>query len=198
MPLWRRIFAERRSILVPLVALLIIDGVLLGGVVFPLKKVVASDTSAAETARFATAVATQRLKQMQNARSSRDRAEQELAKFYSQVLPTSQPAASSILILEIAKLARENNLTLGPRGFDPEVIKDSALERLVTKIELTGDYASVLHFIYNIETSSSFLAIRSVQISQALVARQQQNNAQLQLAMEIATYYRAPAGPAGK
>lgn len=198
MPLWRRVFRERRSILVPLLVLLVIDIALLGAVVFPLKKVVASDTAASEAARLSTAVATQRLRQMQNARTSRDRAEQELAKFYGQVLPTSQAAASNILILEIAKLARENNLTLGPRAFNPEVIKDSALERLTSKIELTGDYASILHFIYNVETSSAFIAIRSVQLSQAVVARQQQNSGQLQLAMDIATYYRAPAGAAGK
>lgn len=197
MPLWRRIFAERRSLLVPLVALLIIDGALVGGAVFPLKKVVASDSTAAQAARLSSAVATQRLKQMQNARSSRDRAEEELAKFYGQVLPTSQAAASSVLILEIARLARENNLTLGPRGFDPETIKDSALERLTTKVELTGEYSNILHFIYSVETSSAFLAIRQVQLSQATLARTQ-NSGQLQLALDIATYYRVPAGGATK
>lgn len=192
MPLWKRIFAERRSVLVPLLALIVIDAVLLGGVVWPLKRVVASDTESADAAKFAAAVATQRAMQMRNARSSRDRAEQELAKFYGQVLPTSQPAASAVLNLDIAKLARQNNLTLGPRGWDTEEIKDSPLQRLLTKVELTGDYASVLHFIYDVETSPSFLAIRSVQLSQALQQRQQQNNGQLQLTLEIMTYYRVP------
>ena len=190
--LWKRIFAERRSVLVPLLALLVIDVALLGGVVWPLKKVVASDTEAADAAKFATALATQRAIQMRNARTSRDRAEQELAKFYGQVLPTSQPAASAVLNLDIAKLARQNNLVLGARGWDDELIKDSTLQRLITKVELTGDYASVLHFIYDVETSPSFLAIRSVQLSQALQQRQQQNSGQLQLALEIVTYYRVP------
>ncbi|MEI6246772.1 MAG: type 4a pilus biogenesis protein PilO, partial [Acidobacteriota bacterium] len=189
--LWRRIFVERRSVLVPLAALLVIDVALLAGVVFPLKKVVASDTAAADASHFSTAVATQRLKQMQGARSSRDRAQQELAKFYGQVLPVSQAAAEKLALVEITKLVRENSLTLGAQAFEDEIIKDTPLRRLTTKVELLGDYAAVLHFIYDVETSEAFLAIRTVQLSQA--TRQQQNSGQLQLAMEIATYYRVPA-----
>ena len=194
MKLWRRIFAERRSVLVPLVALLIIDAALLGAVVLPLKKVVAGDTVAAETARFDATVAAQRLIQMKNARASRDRAESELAKFYGQVLPKSDFAANRVLNVEIAKLARENNLALGNRDWQPEAVKDSPLHRLTMKVELVGDYASVLHFIYDVETSDAFMAIRSVQLSQT--NQQKAASGQLQLALEISTYYRAE--PAAK
>ncbi len=190
MTLWRRIFAERRSVLVPLVALLVVDAALVGAVVLPLKKVVANNTVAAEEARFATAVATQRLTQMQNARASRDRAEQELAKFYGQVLPATQAAAGKVALVEVSKLAQENNLTLGARTFEDDSIKDSPLRRLTTKVELTGEYAAILHFIYDVETSEAFLSIRSVQLSQAT---RQQSSGQLQLALEIATYYRGAA-----
>lgn len=193
-PLWRRIFAERRSLLVPLLALLVIDAALLGAVVVPLRQSVATSATDAEDRRLQLAVAMQRLKQMQNTRSSRDRAEQELTKFYGQVLPTSQAAAGSLLQLEVARLARENNLTLLNRNWENEVIKDTPLQRFVTKVELVGDYASVLKFIYNVETSEAFLAIRSVQLSQA--TRQQASTGQLQLALEIATYYRAPGAAA--
>ena len=182
--------------LVPLAALLVIDAALLVAVVLPLKKGVASDTVSAEAARFSTAVATQRLKQMQNARTSRVRAEEELSKFYGQVLPVTQAAAQKLALVEVAKLALENKLTLGARAFDDAVIKDSPLQRLTTKVELLGDYASVLRFIYDVETSEAFLAIRSVQLSQA--TRQQQNNGQLELSLEIATYYRGPERPAAK
>ena len=196
MPLWRRIFIERRSVVVPLVALLVIDLALLAGVVFPLKNAVARETASAEEAHFATTVAAQRLKQMQGARTSRDRAEQELSKFYGQVLPAGQAAAGRLALVEVSKLARENNLTLGPRSFEDEVIKDSPLQRLTTKVELLGDYGAILRFIYDVETSEAFLAIRSVQLSQA--TRQQASSGQLQLALEIATYYRVPATPAAK
>lgn len=192
--LWRRVFLERRSVLVPLVALLVIDVALLVAVVLPLRRAVTSDTAAAEAARYATALATQRLKQMQGARASRDRAQQELAKFYGQVLPLSQAAAEKLALVEVTKLVRENNLTLGAQAFEDEIIKDTPLRRLTAKVELLGDYAAVLHFIYDVETAEAFLAIRSVQLSQA--TRQQQNNGQLQLTMEIATYYRVPAAAA--
>lgn len=182
--------------LVPLIALLIVDAVLLVAVVLPLKKGVANDATSADAARYSTKLSTQRLKQMQSARTSRDRAEQELSKFYGQVLPAGQAAAEKLALVEVAKLARENNLTLGARSFQDDVIKDTPLQRLTTKVELLGDYTAVLHFIYDVETSEAFLAIRSVQLSQA--ARQQQTSGQLQLALEIATYYRAPARAAVK
>lgn len=194
--LWRRVFAERRSVLVPLVVLLILDAILLGAVVVPLKKVVANERVSATEDDFSSALATQRLKQIQGARTSRDRAEKELAKFYGQVLPSSQATAGSVLMLEIAKLAKENNLTLGPRGWDEDIVKDSPLRRLTTKVELLGDYGAVLHFIYDVETSEAFLAIRSVQLSQA--TRQQANNTQLQLTLEIVTYYRTTTTAAAK
>mgnify|MGYP006266802981 CR=1 FL=1 len=189
--LWKRIFTERRSVLVPLIGLVLIDVALVAGVVMPLKKVVASDTAAAEQAKFNTAVATGRLRQMQNTRASRDRAEQELSRFYGQVLPTSQAAAGNLLQLEVARLARENNLSLLNRNWENAVVKDTSLSRFTTKVELLGDYASILRFIYDVETSQAFLAIRSVQLSQA--TRQQAANGQLQLALEITTYYRGDA-----
>ena len=188
--LWRRVFAERRSVLVPLVALLIVDAALVGAVVFPLKKVVASNTESAEAAHFSSALATQQLLQMKNAGASRVRAEKDLAKFYGQVLPTGQAAAGRVLLVEITKLARENNLTLGPRSQNDEEVKDTDLQVATSKVELLGDYASILHFIYDVETSEEFLAIRSVQLSQA--GLQRAATGQLQVTLEIATYYRTP------
>ena len=55
MSLWKRVFTERRAILVPLLALLIIDGVLVGAVVFPLRGVVATNEDASRTAGVALA-----------------------------------------------------------------------------------------------------------------------------------------------
>jgi Tfp pilus assembly protein PilO len=191
MSLWRRIFAERRSILVPLLALLIVDGVLLGAVVFPLRTAVASGERDADEARFTLTQANQRMKQMQNAQASRTRAEKELATFYSSVLPASQPEASRILIVEIARLARENNLKLGARAWDVEKVKDSDLQHLKGKVDLLGDYGSILRFIYDVETSDAFLVINSISLSQATRQAGGTSGA-LQLSVEMGTYYRVP------
>lgn len=188
MSLWRRVFTERRSVLVPLVGLLVIDGLLIGAGVIPLRGGVATETASAEAARYATALSTQRLKQMQGARSSRERAELELKKFYGEVLPSTGVEAIRLVQLEVAKLARENNLTLGARTWEDELIKDSPLRRVTTKVELLGEHAAIRHFLYDVETSEAFLAIRTVQLSQANA--QKQLTGQLQLALEIATYYR--------
>ncbi len=65
------------------------------------------------------------------------------------------------------------------------------LRRATTKVELVGEYASILHFIYDVETSDAFLSIRAVQLSQA--AQQKAANGQLQLTLDIATYFRNAA-----
>ena len=190
MSLWRRIFAERRSILVPLLALLIIDGVLLGAVVFPLRRTVATGEEDATAARTTLAQANQRMKMMQSARTSRDRAEKELATFYGSILPSSQAGASRVLLVEVARLARENNLKLGPRAWEEEKVKDTDLHRLTAKVELTGDYGAILRFIYDVETSESFLAINSISLAQANRQASNGTSGLLQLSVEMGTYYR--------
>src|SRR5881392_1306483 len=127
---WRCVFAERRSILVPLLALLIIDGVLLGAVVFPLRSSVAASENDATAAQATLAQANQRMKMMQNAKTSRDRAEKDLATFYSSILPSTQAAASHVLLVEVARLAKDNNLRLGARAWEEEKVKDSNLRRI--------------------------------------------------------------------
>ena len=187
---WRRIFAERRSILVPLLALLLIDGVLVGAVVFPLRSTVSANEEAATAARSALAQANQRMKMMQAARTSRDRAEKELATFYGSILPSTQAAASRVLLVEVARLARENNLRLGARAWEEEKVKDTNLRRLTAKVELTGDYAAILRFIYDVETSESFLVISSISLSQATRQTGGAAASLLQLSVEMGTYYR--------
>lgn len=189
MSLWKRIFAERRSVLVPLLALVLIDAVLLGAVVMPLRTVVADTETAATAARTTLAQANQRMKMMQTARESRDRAQKDLATFYGSVLPDGRDAAMRILLVEIARLARENNLTLGPRAWEPEKIKDTEIERLTGKVELTGDYGAILRFIYDVETSESFLVINSISLAQANTQAAAAAGT-LRLSIEMGTYYR--------
>lgn len=186
---WRRIFAERRSILVPLVALLIIDGALVGGVVLPLRSSVASAEDDATAARANLAQANQRMKMMQSARTSRDRAEKDLATFYGSILPSTQAAASHVLLVEVARLAKENNLRLGARAWEEEKVKDSNLRRLTAKADLIGDYGAILRFIYDVETSDQFLVISSISLAQATRQAGGSSGA-LQLSMEMGTYYR--------
>ncbi len=187
---WRRIFAERRSILVPLLALLMIDAVLVGAVVFPLRSTVASGHDEASAARATLAQANQAMRMMQSARSSRERADKELATFYGSILPSTQAAASRVLLVEVARLARENNLRLGSRAWEEEKVKDTNLLRLSAKVELTGDYGAILRFIYDVETSETFLVINSISLSQANRQGTGASAGLLQLSVEMGTYYR--------
>jgi Tfp pilus assembly protein PilO len=191
MSLWRRVFAERRSLLVPIIALLIIDAVLLAAVVFPLRSTVAAGDEEATAARATLAQANQQMRNMQSARASRDRADKELATFYGSILPSTQALASRVLLVEVARLARENNLRLGARAFEEEKVKDTDLRRLIGKVELTGDYGAILRFIYDVETSESFLVINSISLSPANRLAGGASAGSLQLSVEMSTYYRS-------
>ena len=111
--------------------------------------------------------------------------------FYESILPRTQADASRILLVEIARLARENNLKRGAQAWEPEKVKDSDLHRLNGKVDLIGDYAAILRFIYDVETSEHFLVISSISLSPA--SRQVGGaNGNLQLSIEMGTYYRVP------
>jgi hypothetical protein len=165
--------------------------VLVGAVVLPLRSVVTASDDEATAARTTLADANQLMKLTQSARSSRQRAEKELATFYGEILPSSQAAATRVLLVEVAKLARENNLRLGARAWDEEQLKDSDIEHLIAKVELIGEYSAILRFIYDVETSEQFLVINSISLGQAN-SQAAQGAGLLQLSVEMGTYYRVP------
>jgi hypothetical protein len=192
MSLWRRVLHERRRTVVPLLALLAINGAVLGLAVVPLKSFVASSADRARATKFALAQAQITLHQAQAARLSRDRADVDLKKFYAEVLPADFASARQITYLEIARIGQECGLQAGPRGFEPVRIKDSQLGEFKTDVTFTGEYPAIRKFIYELETAQSFLVLRSVALGQA--SQQQKTGpavGSLQVSVQISTFYRA-------
>jgi Tfp pilus assembly protein PilO len=196
MSLWRRIVSERRAIVLPLVAVLAINGAVLAAAVLPLKRMVGSAQDEAIASTLTLAQARNLERQAQGARASRDRADAELKKFYAQILPVDEPAAVEITYLEIFKLAREAGLTAQRRSFAPVTVKDSRLQRFSTEVTLVGEYAAIRKFIYDLETSQAFLVVESVAIAQA--NQQQRGGASaaaaaasgaIQVTLAVSTYY---------
>ena len=71
--------------------------------------------------------------------------------------------------------------------YDHDQVRDSRLTRVTGDITLSGDYANVRRFLYELETSQEFIIIEKVQLSQPNAA--QGGNAQLEVALTVATYF---------
>ena len=190
MSLWRRVFTERRRVVLPvLVALLASIAVLVLGVL-PLKRAVVSaqDNSLQQFASLANA----RKEDMQAkaARTGKERADTELEKFYAEILPRSYAGAIDILDHWLGDAAEEVQLRFRSGQWDTEDVRDSSLTKVTGKVTLTGEYNNIRKFLYNLETATEFVIVESVELSQSNV---NQANSALEVALAVATYYVSPA-----
>lgn len=187
MTMWRRVMAERRGLLVPLLGGLAINiGVLALGV-FPLQASVSGDEERAITIKSDLASA-QRLERLANdTRTSQQRANEELKKFYSEVLPNSHAAARDLLYSRLRTIARETGLAFAGSSFEPEEVDDSSLMRFREDVTLTGDYSNIRRFLYDVETAEEFFIVQSVKLGPS---NQRTGSGSLEVVLAIATYYR--------
>jgi len=186
MSLWRRVLAERRGLVVPLLAALAINiGVLALGV-FPLQASVTTAEGRARSAKSQLAEA-QRLEKLANdTRTSQQRADLELKKFYSEVLPTSHAAARDLLYQELRAISGQAGLTFTSSSFEPEPVEASTLTRLYVDVRLTGDYANIRRFIYDVETTEEFFIIESIKLGPT---GRKDAGGSLEVVLRMLTYY---------
>lgn len=183
--LGRRVLREHRRLVLPLTITLIVNVVVYGFVVRPLAERVANiaqrDAAAAQSltaARQEHAAATGTL-------TGKDRASQELARFYKEVLPRDLAAARRLTHTRIPQMAKQFNVdffsaTVSPRGR----AKDSALVRYSSKVELAGRYRDVRSFIHQLETAPEFVVIEDVSLSE-----EDAEGGILGLTLQLSTYY---------
>lgn len=191
MTLPRRILAEKRRIVIPLVVALLANVAVYLLVVRPLR--VKSETAADRAA----AAATTRQAAERDATAARAlvtgkaRADQELAKFYADVLPADLAAARRLTYARLPALARQANVKYTQRSSEVATDnKNSKLGRLRTRMTLEGDYTALRQFIYDLETTPEFIIIDDVTLSET------EQNRPLMLAVELSTYYRQGANGA--
>ena len=116
------------------------------------------------------------------------RADEELKKFYKDVLPADSASARRIAYTRLEQLARRFGLRPARTGTDPGTDEESALARLLVTMVVAGDYRNIREFIYELESSPEFVVIENVALAQS-----EEANAPLVLTIEVATYYRARA-----
>lgn len=187
MSLWRRVLSERRGLVVPLLTALAVNLALLGLVVFPLQASVAGDEERAGAVKLALADAERSERLANETRVSKQRADEELKKFYSEVLPASHAGARDLLFQQIRTIGRETGLNFASSSYEPEAVEDSQLMRFRVDISLSGDYASIRKFLYDMETAQEFFIIESVKLGQS--SRQEGSGDALEVVLQVATYY---------
>jgi hypothetical protein len=191
-PLTRRIFAEKRRLIVPLAIAIVANVLLYALVVYPLA------VRSAGAADRAAAAAQQRLaaeRELQVARgliTGKAQAEEELDAFYKKVLPTNVAAARSLTYVPVVEIARRNDVNYLSRAYeDPEDVhpEDSrrlgvSLKRLTTRVVLQGDYESIRAFVYELEQAPQFVVIDQVTLLEA------EEGNPVTLTVTLSTFYR--------
>jgi Tfp pilus assembly protein PilO len=182
----RRVLVEKRRVIWPIVAGVVVNVLLFLLVVFPLSRKVAGGEAEAQAAATALADARKDYAAARATVTGKITTDAELKKFYKAVLPPDYSAARRITFLKIAQLARQMNLRLDRRNYDESQERGSELAKLTTTASLSGEYRDIRRFIYALETSPDFLVVENVALSQA--GERQRG---LNVTVQMATYYRA-------
>lgn len=194
MSLWRRVLVERRTVVLPIAILVLGNiGVMALGVL-PLKRAVVSAEDSALEASKTLVDAQQKLKAARDQKTSKDRADLELKKFYGEILPKNLNGTGGAVQLAgfwLQHVAAEAGIQFkSASAFTQEQIKGSPLVRFSGQIIVSGDYPNFRKFLYIAETSQEFLIIESVNVSQPAVAQ----NGALEITLSVATYFRGGNG----
>jgi Tfp pilus assembly protein PilO len=187
--LWRRVYTERRAVILPLLVLIIANVAVLGLAVVPLTESVAGLEAEAIDATFSLRTAQVADRQAKDARASKERAEQELKKFYAEILPGNFTAARKLVALSfLDRTARDAGLTFQRSQVEESDVKDSQLKRIGAKVTLIGEYQNIRKFLYAVETAEEFVIIERVAVAQAGDLRAS-NSGALEVTLDVATYY---------
>jgi Tfp pilus assembly protein PilO len=181
---WRRIFDEKRRLIVPLLIAVVVNIAVYALVVYPMERRVATADARAAAAATARKIAERNFQNAQATVTGKDRADEELQRFYQSVLPANQTAARRITYVRLARMAREAGLRPDRGESVAESIRESRLSRLTTRMVLDGQYSEIRQFLHRIETSPEFTVIEDVKLD-----RMSAEDSALVLEITVSTYY---------
>lgn len=185
-----RVFREKRSLMLPLLLVLAANVALLALAVLPLMRSVASEETRAGQAARDRAQATQALQRAEAIVGGKARADAELTRFYTQILPPDQTGARRITYLNLQQLAEQAGVEMsGQETAITAPDPDSTLTKFTTRLTLRGNYRGIREFLHTIESQPAFLVIEHMALSAAAVAGEP-----LQVEVTVSTYYKEPDG----
>ena len=184
----RRIFEDKRRLVIPVLAGLALNVVLFAGVVYPLGARVRSMESREQAAAQALRAAAREDADARGITQGRDLTQTALKAFYQDVLPSSHAQARQATFLRLTQLAEQHNLEQSRRSTDPKQERESSLARLQISMTLRGNYEDIRRFIHQVENGTDFIVIDSIALQQG-----EEAGAPLTLALSLSTYYHAVA-----
>ena len=187
----RRVLREKRALIWPIAIALILNVALYAIVVYPLSKKVAGGEQAAAASTVALLSAKRDFDAAKATIAGKAQADVELQKFYGEVLPPDMSGARRITFLRIEQLATQNDLRLERETSNARPQQDSDLVKYTYTAALSGEYRNIRRFIHSLETAPEFLVLEKVELTQNESA-----NKALNVAVQIATYYRTGANGA--
>ena len=188
MPLWKRIFVEKRALIIPLLLGVIGNAAAYGLWVYPLGVKSAGAADRAAAAAQSLQVAERELANARDLVAGKSRAEQELSTFFDKVLPADLASARELTYATLPSLAKKSSVKMVDRRFDvakPE--KNARLGLLKVHTVWQCDYESFRQFIYALESASPFVIIDDVTLAQGDPTKP------LLLTIDLSTYYRLAA-----
>ncbi len=188
MTLLRRIYAEKRAVLLPL-GLALLANVL--AYVLVVRPLAAKSAGAADRAALAVTAREAAEREEVAARAlvaGKAQADEELNAFYSKVLPANLVAARRMTYASIPALAERTNVQYRRRQYDPEEVeKGDRLGRLNIRMELAGDYEDIRDFLFALESAPEFVILDEVTLTET------NSEDALTLLVSLSTYFRTDA-----
>jgi Tfp pilus assembly protein PilO len=182
----KRIFDDKRRLVIPVVAGLALNVVLFVGVVYPLRARTQTMEVRAEAANLDLQAAERDAADARGLIQGRDRTDTALKAFYGDILPSSHAEARQATFLRLTQLAEQHDLEQSRRSTDPKQDRGSSLARLQISMTLKGNYENIRRFIHQVETGDDFIVIDSIALQQG-----EEAGAPLTLALALSTYYQA-------
>jgi Tfp pilus assembly protein PilO len=181
----RRLLAEHRRVIVPLLAALVINLLVYAFAVYPLAQRVANIEERDRAAEQSLAQARREHDAARGALVGKERATVELATFYKDVLPPDLAGARRLTYLRLAQLVREAGLKYENSTYDPVIDRESTLARFQIHLIVTGSYENIRALIYQLDTAPEFVVIDNIALTEGSA-----QGGGLQLELQLSTYYR--------
>ena len=184
-PLWKRVFADKRAVIVPLLVGLIANVLAYVLIVRPLQTKSAGASDRAAAASNAVRAAERDLAQARSLVSGKTEADEELSVFYKKVLPADLVSARRMTYASLPALARKAAVRYEARTTaleDPK--KDSHLRHMTIRMTLQGDYKDLCRFIYELESAPEFVIIDDVTLAESTA------DDPLSMTVNLSTYFR--------
>lgn len=178
-------------IILPLAILIIANVTVLALLVLPGERRVTSMTERVEQSRHEAALAQLTLTKVKDQKTSKALAEQQLKKFYEEILPADSRQAQNMTNFALERLARESGVIEKNGQTNYEPVKESRLEHWTSRVVLDGSYPNIRRFLYALEMARPFVVIEKVELSpsnESGMAAGSQGNT-IEVTLEISTYY---------